>query len=402
MNRRPFYVLLSVMVAIVVVVIACTRPKEFRADHGLPQCEYTAELDSLFAPMFPDDEPGAIVAVMRNDTIIYDHAFGLANLDSMQPVTDSTLFNMASTSKIFCATALLKLCEQGLISLDDSLARFFPEFEAPFYKNIRVHNILTHSSGLPDLRPRNEIEWSHYLKDHSSVFGEDRDYRLYGSEKDYLAIFQDLDSIDYTPNTHYLREDPSFILVVPLIERVTGHNFDDWMEENIFKPAGLTDTYYFNPGYTLPRIAHGYRRTQGSTAPGVFRSEDGNWEEYDYGEAEFFLTKADRGAYSSARDFMRWNKALYSGKILSEESLKIINTGYIPTDVPYVEYGLANAVESVPGKPQKVYHLNTNGGFSIIEATIPSRNISYVILAARADWDQRKTFAKVDSILLRL
>lgn len=390
------------MVAFAVSVNSCTKTDVYRADHGLPPCEYTAELDSLFAPMFPDNEPGAIVAVMRNDTLIYDHAFGLATLDSMQPITDSTLFNMASASKMFCAAALLKLKEQGLISLDDSLAGFFPEFEAPFFKDIRVHNILTHSSGLPDLRPRNAAEWNVYLKNHYSVFGEDSDYRLYGTESDYITLFQDLDSIDYTPNTHYLRTDPSFILVVPLIERVTGINFDDWMSENIFKPAGLTDTYYYNPGSTLPHMSHAYRKASGKARPGIFRSEDGKWEEYDYGEAEFFLTKADRGAYSSARDFMRWDRALYSGKVISEESLKEINTGYIPTDVPYVEYGLANAVESVPGKPVKVYHLNTNGGYSIIEASIPSHRMSYVIFATRSDWDLRATFAKVDSILLRL
>lgn len=399
---RAEYCLLYVVAAFVAVVVSCAKTDNYRADHGLPPCEYTAELNKLFAPMFPDDEPGAIVTVMRNDTLIYNHAFGLATLDTKEPVTDSTLFNLASASKMFCAAALLKLNEQGLISLDDSLSEYFPEFKASFFNKIKLHNILTHSSGLPDLRPRNADEWTSYLKDHYSVFGENSDYRLYGTENDYLSLFQDLDSIDYTPDTHYLRSDPSFILVVPLIERVTGRKFDDWMAEYIFEPAGLTDTYYRNPGTTLPRMSHAYRKTEGATRPGVFRSEDGKWEEYDYGEAEFFLTKADRGAYSSARDFMRWNRAFYSGKVISGESLKDINTGYIPTDVPYVKYGLANAVETVPGKPMKVYHLNTNGAYSIVEASIPSRRISYLIFATRADWDQRATFAKVDSILLRL
>ncbi len=395
--------LIIVIAAASAVAVGCNKfTNTYRADHGLPPCEYTASLDSLFTPLFPDAQPGAIVTVMRNDTIIYNHAFGLARLDSSDYITDSTLFNLASASKSFCAAAILKLCEQGTLSLDDSLSKYFPEFNNELFDRIQIRNILTHSSGLPDLRPSDLQEWNKYVKNHETVFSEGPDYRLYGSEKEHMQIFRDLGADDYTPSTEYQRTDPAFILVVPLIERVTGRDFDSWMSDNIFKPAGMTDTYYYNPGCTLPRMAHGYRRTNGNTRAGVFRSADGRWEEYDYGEADYFLTKADRGAYSSARDFMRWNRALYSGKIISKQSLDSINTSYLTTaDEPNVTYGFANAIENIPGKPIKIYHLNTNGGFSITEATIPERKISYLIFATRADWDQRGVFDKVDSILLK-
>lgn len=392
--------LILVITAASAVAVGCNKfTDNYRADHGLPPCEYTASLDSLFAPLFPDNEPGAIVTVMRNDTIIYDHAFGLARLDSADYITDSTLFNLASASKSFCAAAILKLCEQGAISLDDSLSKYFPEFNNELFDRIQIRNILTHSSGLPDLRPSDPQEWSKYAKSHETVFSDGPDYRLYGSEKEHMQIFRDLDANDYTPSTEYQRTDPAFILVVPLIERVTGRDFDTWMADNIFAPAGMTDTYYYNPGCTLPRMAHGYRHTNGNTHAGIFRSPDGRWEEYDYGEADYFLTKADRGAYSSARDFMRWIRALYSGKIVSQQSLDSINTPYISTELlPNVNYGFANAIETTPGKPMKIYHLNTNGGFAITEATFPERKLSYIIFATRTDWDQRSVFYKLDSI----
>ena len=397
--RRIFYA----TIAALSITAACNKTNnDYCADHGIPACEYTSKLDSLFTPLFPDNEPGAIVTVMRNDTIIYNHAFGLASLETSHPITDSTLFNMASASKIFCAAALLRLSEQGAISLDDPLSKYFPEFNPKFFNRIQIRDILTHSSGLPDLRPQDPSQWNNYLKKHKSIFSSMPDYRLYGSEKEYIQIFQDLDTIDFTPSTHYLGTDPAFILVVPLIERITMKEFDTWMHDNIFKPAGMTDTYYYNAGIKLPRMAHAYRRAGNTTRAGVFRSEDGKWEEYDYGEAEFFLTKADRGAYSSARDFMRWNRALYSGKIVSLESLDSINTGYIPTDIPYVTYGYGNAIDNTPGKEPKVFHMNTNGGFSIIEASIPGLKLNYVILANRADWNRHYICAKVDSILMKL
>ncbi len=399
---RTMRTLLIMIAATIATVVACTDKDNYRADHGVPPCEYTEELNNLFAPIFPDNEPGAIVTVMRNDSIIYNHAFGLARLDSICRVTDSTLFNIASSSKIFCSAALLKLSEQGLISLDDSLAKFFPEFEAPFFKEIRVRDILTHSSGLPDVRPRNNESWNNYLAKHNSAFGEESDYKRYSTEAEHIQFFEDLDTVALTPSSHYLRSDPAFVLVAPLIERITGHSFDEWMADNLFKPAGMTDTRYFNAGDLLPRASHGYRCSEGKTTPGVFRSSDGKWEEYDYGEVDFFLTKADRGAFSSARDFMRWNKALYSGKIISRALVDSINTGYIPSDIPYVSYGLANAVAQKPGRPLKIYHANTNGGYGIVEATIPSENISYLIFSTRANWDLIEVFEKVDSILLKL
>ena len=121
--RRIFYA----TIAALSITAACNKTNnDYCADHGIPACEYTSKLDSLFTPMFPDNEPGAIVTVMRNDTIIYNHAFGLASLETSHPITDSTLFNMASASKIFCAAALLRLSEQGAISLDDPLSKYFP------------------------------------------------------------------------------------------------------------------------------------------------------------------------------------------------------------------------------------------------------------------------------------
>lgn len=393
--------LLAVVAGAALICYGCSKiTSDYRADHGVPPCEYTAPLDSLFTPLFGDDEPGAIVMVMRNDTIIYDHAYGMVRLDSAERITDSTMFNIASASKAFSAVAIMKLQEQGLLKLDDPLTKFFPEFKAPFYKEISIRDVLTHSTGLPDLRPLNMNEWKKYIGRHHSVFGTGRDYRLYGGENEHMKVFRDLDTLSYRTGTRTLHDDPAFILIVPLVERLTGKDFDIWMDDNLFEPAGMTDTYYRNAGVPLPRTCHAYRRPQNDARPNVFRTADGKWEEYDYGEAEFFLTKADRGAYSSGRDFMRWNKALYGGKIISQASLDSINTPRVPTEVEGVNYGYANVVRNVDGL-KKVYHINDNGGYSVVEAAFPEKNLFYIILANRADWDRSKITAQVDSILLR-
>lgn len=378
---------------------ACSSRNERFSDQSLPATVVTAPIDSLLSSVFDDEGPGVIVMVVRGDSLVYRHAFGYADLEKGTYINDSTVFNLSSTSKVFSSVALLKLAEQGKINLDDSLSKFFPELPIRFFGHITIRHILTHSSGLPDLLPRNNDEWDEYLTNHKSVFGFGNDYRLYGSDKEYMQVFENIDSVDFEPGRHYQNNDPGYILIAPLIERVTGQNFDLWMSENIFHTAGMSDIFYRNAGERTPAMAHGYRLRKPDSNLKSFCSNDGKWEEYDYGEAEFFLTKADRGAYTSARDFMKWNIALYSGKIISDSSLNALNHPYVPTNIENVSFGLGNAIRRDPGYPDKIYHLNTNGGFSIVEGSWPAAGISYLIFSNRNDWDCRAITNSIDSII---
>lgn len=124
------YVLIYAMLfaGMVVGMYSCGSGKVNQGSDSM-RCVVADSFDSLFSELFPnEDEPGAIVVVMRGDSIVYNRAFGLANMASEDAINDSTLFNLSSASKIFTAAALLKLCEQGEITLDDSLAMYFPEF----------------------------------------------------------------------------------------------------------------------------------------------------------------------------------------------------------------------------------------------------------------------------------
>lgn len=387
-----------VLLLVVVAFFACGRSERYRADHGVHPCEITGALDSLFSPMFRAGEPGAIVSVMRGDTIVYNHAYGIARLDSMSRISDRTTFNISSVTKVFTVVALLKLVEEKQISLNDSLSRYFPEFSSELFDKITIFHVLTHSSGLPDLRPHTANDWSKYLSRHRSIFGQGSDYSLYGTESEHMRIFQNLDSVMFAPGTHYNKQGPAFILLAPMLERVTDESFESWMQRNIFEPAGMTETFYYQPDVERGKMAHGYKRANPAEEPVAFRSEDGCWDEWDYGEADYFLTKSDRGAYSSARDYMRFKQALYSGRIISDSLLMSMSMPYIPTEKPMVSSGLGAAIRTEPGKPRKSYHINANGGFSIVEGCWPEKKLHYVVFSNRNDWDPYAVTASIDSI----
>ncbi len=402
MSRINATIILSVLIllGIVPAINSCTEAKKQAEAQQVSSGIAGPALDSLFMTIFPNDEPGGVVMVMQNDSIIYNRSFGLADLEKEVPITDSTLFNIASASKLFSGAALIKLAEQGKISLDDSLSKYFPEFYGDFFKHITIRNILTQSSGLPDLRPRNGSEWNKYLLSHTSVFLYGKDYTLYGKEDEHMKVFQNLEFTEFAPGTHYQRHDPAFILVAPLVERVTGTDFDTWMAENIFKPSEMNEAYYYSGEEKLEPMAHGYIEADPNSKPKTYRSDNGKWDEFDFGEAPFFLTKADRGLYTSARDFMRWKSALYSQKILTDSSIASMQVEYIPTDIPGVGYGLGLGVYNKPGMPTKRYHLSSNGGFSVLACTWPAVNLHYLVFSNRIDWDRRAVNKAVDSILV--
>lgn len=391
--------LVAVIIALISGVESCTKANAYRADHGVPPCEITAAFDSVMGSVFGPDAPGAIVSVMRGDSLMFDHAYGLARLDSAERVTDSTIFNISSASKLITGVAIMKLVEEGKLSLDDPLSKFFPEFPRKYFDRITVRHVMSHTSGLPDLRPANRNEWAEYLERTTSTFGFDRDYRLYGSEREHMQSFVNLDTVLYEPGTHYDRRDISYILIAPLIEHVTGQKFTKWMKANIFAPAGMKEAFYYSPGLRLPRMAHGYKAADTSVPEITFRSADRKWDEYDYQEADYFLTKADRGVFCSARDFRSFRRALVNGRLISQASIDTILTPLTPTAEEYADFGISTAIMNYPGRPRKSYHINSNGGFSVISSWWPDKDVHYLVFSSRNDFDKYRLMAQADSII---
>ena len=116
-----------------------------------PEKEQIAKLDQLCSQLFPADEPGAAVLVMKGDDIIFDKGYGIADIDTKKPIDGNTFFNIASVSKQFTAVAILQLAEAGKLSLEDPVAIYFP-FKQAFWKEVRIKHLLSHSSGVPDAR----------------------------------------------------------------------------------------------------------------------------------------------------------------------------------------------------------------------------------------------------------
>lgn len=329
------------------------------------------QLDSLFTSLYPASEPGATVLVVKNDSIIYNKGFGMARMDTNEPMDGRTFVNIASVSKQFSAVALFMLAEEGKLSLDDTVSKYFPNFKADFYKKITLRHLLSHTSGIPDARDRSD--------DQLKYFGDDE------ASCKYLI---DLDTLNFELGTQYEYMNPTFQLMLWIVEQASGEKFDDFMRNRIFTPVGMAEATYFEPDKLIPRMSHGYLKEEGDTA----------WKQYDYGEESFFRTKADGGIYTSAEEFVLWDRALKNNLLFSQKMKDEAHSGKIATDIPYTAYGYGWFIEERPDRPKKVYHTGDNGGYQIFAGRFPDKDLFYLVFANRNDKDREATVEAMDNI----
>lgn len=337
--------------------------------------DLTRRIDQVFDAVYNNpNEPGAAVLIMQGGDTVYSRCFGLADMVTREPVSLHTNFCIASVSKQFSAVALLQLAEQGLLSLNDPLSRFFPEFLAPFFNDITLHHILSHTSGIPDARPR-----------------DDRDFVLYSTDVNSVGYMRTLDRLNFEPGTRYEYINPTFQLIYQIVERASGVPFETYMHQQVFGPAGMRSCRYFEPDRKIAHMAHGYERDQ-----------QGRWQEYDYGEESFFATKADGALYCSISDFVNWERALRDNRVWSAASKRLAYQPWIgiPADAnygyqPHTGYGYGFFVQDVPQQPTHVYHLGDNGGFTIYAGKVPERDLIFLFFSTRPDIDR---LAMVNSV----
>lgn len=371
--------------------------------------EVSSAIDSVCRDYFPDGEPGAAVLVMSGDRIIFDKGYGISDIDTKEAVSGETMFNVASISKQFTSVAILQLAAEGLISLEDSLSKFFPEYTDPLWNKVKIKHLLSHSSGIPDARG-----------------GMPRERKITADESVALEYLDTVKHLHFTPGTEYEYINPTFVLLGRLVERISGITFTDYVKGHIFIPAGMEKTCYFSPDATIPDMAHGYEYADVEDMPEerTAGTDDGpkDWYEYDYGEETFFATRPDGGIYSSTHEFVKWERALKNslegneGFIVPSEYLEDAMTPHTRVsgsrwsdyqNRPGTWYGYGWFIE---GKDLKencfsseeetwIYHTGDNGGFKALVAREQSKDLMIAIFSCRADWDRYDLWKKIANLL---
>lgn len=324
--------------------------------------------------------PGAAIIIARGDSVIYERYLGIADMETREPVTADTRFNIASVSKQFTVAAILQQRALGHLDVNHTLERYVP-YTDPLWSTVTIADLCGHTSGIADTRDRS-----------------DRRRCIYANDSTSIAYFPNVHSLRFKPGTAYDYLNPSFLILARIVERLSGQPFTEYVRDRIFRPAGM-NAIYFDPDTMPAHTAHAYMHAADDST---------RWEEFDYGEETFFATRPDGGIYATARDMLAWEKALADGKVLSPALRDLAYTPRVSVaDSPWCDYqrypgiwyGLGWFIDTTPGRPRRVYHTGDNGGFQAYVAKYPDTGFRVIVLENRHDQPRRPFTLALDACL---
>lgn len=304
-------------------------------------------VDNIFKSVQTGTTSGVSTLVSRNGEIIYEKAFGFADIGNKVPITPDTKFRIGSITKQFIAASILKLQEEGKINVQDQLSKFIPDF--PRGNEVTIHHLLTHTSGIHSYTNR-----PGFLK---YVTMPVTSAALVDTIKSY--------PYDFNPGDNYLYNNSGFFLLGYIIEKISGKSLSDYLKETLFAPLGMNNTGIYESNLVLENEAYGYSYENGKMMKAL------NWDMSWAGGA---------GAlYSTVKDLYTWNEAVFNGKVLSEESLKAAFTPGVLNNKKTTDYGYGWSIQDFRGL-KFIEHGGGLHGFTSFLERQPEKKITVVVL----------------------
>ena len=246
----------------------------------------------------------------ENGEIVSKGAVGFRDPDDTLPIEENTIFQLASVSKQFTAAAVMLVVRKGLLRLEDEIIKFFPELAA--YKGVTVRHLLTHTGGVPDYF--DDADWFiNIWKEEHRVPGNDEILRFLCETK-LSPCFAPGEKLEYS-NTGYN-------LLALLVERVSQVPYEEFLQKNIFEPAGMTSTrccHIRRDGVPFENYARAAVYEDGRFVADVDSREDGDVTAFDG-------VNGDDYVYTNIFDMLAWDKALREGKVLTPEEQRMMYT----------------------------------------------------------------------------
>lgn len=294
---------------------------------------------------------GAIL-VAKEGQIVYEKYVGLKDprIKGMDSITAETPFQIASTGKTMTAAAILKLCEEGRVSLDDEMTKWFPGFP---YPGVTVKTLLNHRSGLP--------EYLYYME-HG---GWDR--QLQATNSDVInALIQWKPNKAANADRRFQYCNTNFVLLALIVEKVTGESFPSYMQKTFFKPLGMKNTFVIGKNEQEKHMLS-------------FQHNNSLWS-LDFSDGPY----GDKNIYSTPRDLLKWDQSIGAGKVLRQETLDSAYTAYSNEKPGVHNYGLGWRLLFFPEKENKkvIYHNGHWHGFNTAFSRLPEE-ATIIILSNR-------------------
>lgn len=292
--------------------------------------------------------PGLALVVIKNGKVVKINGYGFANLDYDVPATPDTVFEIASLTKQFTATAIMLLVEEGKINLEDTISKYLPE-SPDKWKSINIRHLLTHTSGLGGF---------------TSLY--EGGGRLNYSTAQMFDVASKLPLI-FAAGDDWNYSDVNYFLLGMIIEKVSGQKYGDFLTTSFFKPLGMNSTSLLDQWAILKNRAVSYTLRNGQLLNGRR-----DWQ---------FELSSFMGVLTTVKDLAKWEIALETEKIINEESLKQMWTPVKLNDGSVYTYGFGWEIGDRIG-----HRMITHKGITGVEYTrFPDDNLTVIVLTNLGD-----------------
>jgi D-alanyl-D-alanine carboxypeptidase len=316
-----------VLAAVANCILALPLPAE-------PTPDVAPELNTYFSSLVAENKLSGVVLVAKDGVIVASKAAGVANKATNAPVDLNTKFNLGSMNKMFTAVAIAQLAQAGKLSFTDTVGRHLPDYpNKEVAEKVTIHHLLTHTSGMG-------MYWN-------EKFMAQRDKLL--TVAAHLPLFAG-DQLAFLPGQKFQYSNAGFMLLGAIIEKVSGQDYYSYVQEHIYKPAGMNDTGFYEAGKEIPNLAVGYTKMSPNGQPREEVRDNNSIREVKGGPAG--------GGFSTAPDLVKFQQALFGYKLLDKAQTELVTTGKVDGPRGTGKYGYGFGDNSFGGK----HSVGHNGG----------------------------------------
>ncbi len=296
---------------------------------------------------------GLSVAVAREGAAPWTGTYGKSSLEAATPVTSNTVFAIGSVTKQFTAACILLLAQEGKLSVQDKVAKYYPKLTRA--QDITLLDLMNHVSGYPDYYPLDFVD----RRMETPIAPDDLIARYAGGK------------LDFEPGTKWSYSNTGYVLLGRVVEKVSGQKLGDFMTQRILRPLGM-DHSFFGPTVGGGAMATGYTRfalgPQTRARP----------------EAQGWLDGA-AGLNCTALDLVKWDMALIDGRVLNAESYALMTQPRKLTQGRVREYGCGIGVKII-SNTVVLSHEGEVSGYQAWNVVVPATHSALVILSDCEEW----------------
>jgi CubicO group peptidase (beta-lactamase class C family) len=307
-----------------------------------------AKVDALFAQWNNAGSPGCGVAVSRNGTVLYEHGYGMANVELGVPITTETILGAASISKQFTAMSILLLAERGRLSIDDEVSRYVPDW-MDHESHVTIRHLLTHTSG---------------LREGFMLLGLAQQNFQENVNEAMVRVLARQRGVNFAPGAEWQYNNGGYNLLGSIVKRVSGQSLRDFAEANIFRPLGMKNSQFRDSrGLIIPHVASGY-------------SIDGTGA---HPNSETNGVVGNDGLYTTPKDLLLWAQNFENVRVGTPEIVAAMQKPAVLTSGKTTNYGFGLFIRKYRGL-RTVEHSGGDNGISSNLVRYPDQKLAIALL----------------------